>query len=224
VDSGNSVGDVLGLFVNKVFVVFISLVSTILLFVLFNQRLFGFGKQLKKRNVVSDFHHYFAEVGVDRQSQGLGDWVITKNYVEELKNNSSCETLENIHEKQKKLENDLEKEGKWSYDFSLPSVFDRPNMCGVIKKVDKTIFYVIGIDTGFEVVVYNGLLEEELNADINAWKGEYFKNNPEIEWPNKEYLKMSDLTDDKINGLFENPSVKMNDSFILLKDIANSIN
>lgn len=168
-------------------------------------------------------------IAFNKQTDELGDWTISSQNAQELLALASCDTLKNKSER----------EGGMNSNFYLPDLFNKPNICATIKSSDRVIFYAIGKDRGFEslpsvdaglliieknrAVVISGLLEEEINADIEVWTNEYLKNNSNVEFPYREFSEMSSLANNKINELLQNPSVVINSSFSLLEKIAKSV-
>ncbi|MDD4902663.1 MAG: hypothetical protein PHE24_06030 [Patescibacteria group bacterium] len=155
---------------------------------------------------------------------------LSKKIAEKLLSNSSCTLLNSYFSPSQKNDTDF---------FYLPHSFSNPNLCGVVKKDGYTIFYVIGIEQGYEaiprigssililrsgsaVILAHNLLPD-LNKELDAWKTAYYLDHPNASFPNKEWDDFNYATRDRIDQLIKNPTKKINDNFILLGKIADSI-
>ncbi|EKE18660.1 MAG: hypothetical protein ACD_9C00268G0007 [uncultured bacterium] len=172
---------------------------------------------------------FASTITFDKQTDGLGGWAISSQNAQELLVSGSCDILKNKSEK----------EGEMNSNFYLPDLFNKPNICAVIKSSDRVIYYAIGKNNGFEglpsidaglliieknrAVIVNGLLGEGINEDMQSWTDTYLKNHPGVEFPNSEFNKLLPLANSKADELLQIPSAKMNANFSLLKEIATSI-
>lgn len=169
----------------------------------------------------------------NKESDGLDEWAISEKNAKELYATSSCDILKDKAEKEIAIYGNRD-------NFYLPSLFDKPNLCGVINVDNGVIFYVIGKDHGFETlplidaglliiendraIVVNGLLSNKINVELKNWTDTYLKNNPgEILFGNSEFRKILPLANNKIDELLQNPSLAMNANLELLQKIASSI-
>lgn len=147
-----------------------------------------------------------------RETEGLTDWTIKPETKEKILNGGNCEDL---------------------MEEMLPTRFSEPHICGIENFDDSTVLYAIGsgiiheslpyfssiiiVFKDEEAIMINDILPR-LNQEIQNFTEEFVEENPNFDFPSKEFKELSDQIDEIIEE--ELNSEEMNEKLELLSKMA----